>query len=45
MKVIDLINNRIEDTLFSFEVLPPKKGEDIKPLYDCIMCWRYKEIS
>ncbi len=36
MKVIDIINNNKEETLFSFEVLPPKKGEDIKHLYNCI---------
>lgn len=36
MKVIDIINKNKGETLFSFEVLPPKKGEDIKPLYDCI---------
>lgn len=36
MKVIDHINNAKGRTLFSFEVLPPKKGEDIKGLYACI---------
>lgn len=36
MKVIDIINNAKGKTLFSFEVLPPKKGEGIKSLFDCI---------
>ena len=36
MKVIDLIRNRKDKTLFSFEVLPPKKGESINVLYSCI---------
>ena len=36
MKVIDIINQAKGKTLFSFEVLPPKKGENIKSLFDCI---------
>ncbi len=36
MKVIDIINKAKGKTLFSFEVLPPKKGEGIKSLFDCI---------
>ena len=36
MKVIDIINNAKGKTLFSFEVLPPKKGEGIQSLFDCI---------
>ena len=36
MKVIDLINNANGKTLFSFEILPPKKGEGIKSLFECI---------
>ena len=36
MKVIDIINQAKGKTLFSFEVLPPKKGENIQSLFDCI---------
>ena len=36
MKVIDIINQAKGETLFSFEVLPPKKGENIQSLFDCI---------
>ena len=36
MKVIDHINNANGDTLFSFEVLPPKRGESIQSLFECI---------
>ena len=36
MKVIDIINQAQGKTLFSFEVLPPKKGEKIQSLFDCI---------
>ena len=36
MKVIDIINNAKGKTLFSFEVLPPRKGEGIQSLFDCI---------
>jgi methylenetetrahydrofolate reductase (NADPH) len=36
MRVIDIINQAKGETLFSFEVLPPKKGENIQSLFDCI---------
>ena len=35
IKVIDLLNNT-DKTLFSFELLPPLKGEDIKAIYHTI---------
>ncbi len=36
MKVSEHIKNAKGNTLFSFEVLPPKKGDDINELFDCI---------
>jgi methylenetetrahydrofolate reductase (NADPH) len=36
MKVIDHIRNAEEKTLFSFEIIPPVKGRNIKELYDNI---------
>lgn len=36
MKVTDLIRNKGEKTLFSFEILPPLKGENIKNIFDHI---------
>lgn len=36
MKVTDHIAQRNGKTLFSFEVLPPKKGDDIKTLFNAI---------
>ena len=35
MKVIDHINNA-KDTIFSFEILPPLKGQNIKEIYGTI---------
>jgi methylenetetrahydrofolate reductase (NADPH) len=35
MKVIDHINNA-KDTIFSFEILPPLKGQNIKEIYSTI---------
>lgn len=36
MKVIDKINQRDGKTLFSFEILPPLKGNDVKSIYESI---------
>jgi methylenetetrahydrofolate reductase (NADPH) len=36
MKIIDHINNAKGNTLFSFELLPPIKGQSIKGIYDAI---------
>ncbi len=36
MKVIDRIKNTENRTLFSFEILPPLKGQNIKEIYDGI---------
>lgn len=36
MKITDYIKNAKEKTLFSFEILPPKKGENINALYTSI---------
>ena len=36
MKVIDHISNSKEETLFSFEILPPLKGKSIQSIYDGI---------
>lgn len=36
MRVIDHITAAKGKPLFSFEVLPPKKGEDINNLFDCV---------
>src|SRR5690606_13448015 len=36
MKVTDHIKNANGKTLFSFEVIPPQKGKNIKELYDNI---------
>ncbi len=36
MKVVEHINNAQGKTLFSFEILPPKKGEDINTLFAAI---------
>ena len=35
MKVIEYLNNR-QSTLFSFEILPPLKGQGIKSIFDAI---------
>ncbi|TDQ10102.1 methylenetetrahydrofolate reductase [NAD(P)H] [Pedobacter metabolipauper] len=36
MKIIDHINNAKGNTLFSFELLPPIKGQSIKGIFDAI---------
>jgi methylenetetrahydrofolate reductase (NADPH) len=36
MKIIDHINNANGNTLFSFELLPPIKGQSIKGIFDAI---------
>ena len=35
MKIIDKIKNA-ENTLFSFEILPPLKGKSIESIFNCI---------
>ena len=36
MKITDQIKKAKNKTLFSFEIIPPKKGNNIQELYDCI---------
>lgn len=36
MKIIDHINNAKGKTLFSFEILPPVKGESVQSIFDAI---------
>jgi len=36
MKITDHIKNAKEETLFSFEIIPPQKGQSIQKLYDNI---------
>ena len=36
MKITDQIKKAKDKTLFSFEIIPPKKGNNIQELYDCI---------
>ena len=36
MKITDHIKKANNKTLFSFEIIPPKKGKNIQELYDCI---------
>ena len=36
MKVTDHIKNAKGKTLFSFEIVPPQKGQNIQKLYDNI---------
>lgn len=36
MKVIDHLENRAKDPIFSFEILPPLKGQNIQSIFDAI---------